>query len=183
MAARSFVTICLMSLSVIAAVPILPTPAIASDTSLNATVLVTDAGWAHCGRNPALRLSLRVEIKNASPEPLVLGRVSVAQERLYREGEKGELKLVGTSATPDEFTSNLTNPFEDIEEVVLPSNTSKIFTIIHYAYVSASHIQRDGDLRRIIASFHVTNVRQDGQVSGYWSFPTAIALPQRCELY
>jgi len=121
-------------------------------------------------------------MENASQKPLVLGRLSVAQERLYRAGQKGKLELVGTTATPDEFTSDLANPSADVEEKNLSAHTSETFTIIHYAYISSSAFQSDGHVVRIRASFHITNVRRDGSASDYWSAPVTITLPQNCEL-
>jgi hypothetical protein len=92
-------------------------------------------------------------MENASQKPLVLGRVDVAQERLYREGKKGHLELGGTTATPDEFTRDLARPFADIEEKNLSGHTtSETFTITHYAYISSSHFQSDGHVARIRAA-------------------------------
>ncbi len=172
MATRSLIVVCLLC-----------TAAMTVNAGVNAKVSVTQAEWASCGKNPGIKLSLQVEMENSSQERVVLGRVNVAQERLYREGEQGKLELAGTSATPDEFTSNLTNPYEEIEEKALSGHTRKTFTIMHYAYVSESFVQWDGNVGRIIASFHVTNVRRDGRMFSYWSHPVAIILPQKCELY
>ncbi len=171
MLTRSLIAVCLLS-----------TAAMAADASVNAKVSVTHAEWATCGKNPGVKLSLQVQIENASQAPLVLGMVNVAQERIYRKGRKGTLELVGTTATPDEFTSDPASRFADIEERKLAGHTSETLTIIHYAYISSAGFQADGHAARIWASFHVTNVRRDGSVSEYWSRPVAIPLPEICDL-
>jgi hypothetical protein len=168
---RSLIAVCLLS-----------TATIAADVSVIAKVSVAHAEWATCGKNRGIKLSLQVQMENASQKPLVLGRVNVAQERLYREGQKGKLELIGTTATPDEFPSDLADPFAGIEEKNLPGHTSETFTIVHCAYISSSAFQSDGHAARITASFHITNVRRDGSVSDYWSRPITITLPQNCEL-
>jgi hypothetical protein len=182
MAIRNLITVCLLYWPVIAAGPILSTAALAADSSVNATVSVTHAEWAHCGNNLGIKMSLQVQVENASQKPLVLGRVAVAQERLYREGEKGKLELVGTTATPDEFARDRLDPFADIQEKKLSGHTSETFTIIHYAYMSSSDVQFDGDVAKIVASFHITNVRRTGSASDYWSRPVTITLPRNCKL-
>jgi len=180
MATRSLIAACLLCLSENAAVPFLSTAAMAADASAKAKVLVTHAEWATCGKNPGIKLSLQVQMENASQKPLVLGRINVAQQRLYREGQKGKLELVGTTATADEFTSDLADSFAAIEEKKLSGHTSETFAIIHYAYISSSHFQLDGHVAKIMASFHITNVRRDGSESDYWSRPVTITLPQNC---
>jgi len=171
MTTRSLIVVCLLS-----------TAAMAADSQIIAKVSVAHAEWATCGKNPSVKLSLQVQMENAPQKPLVLGRVNVAQERLYREGQNGELKLVGTTATPDEFASALTGSFSDIEEKKLSGRMSETFTLLHYANIPASDFQSDGRVARITASFHITNVRRDGSVSDHWSRPVTIALPQNCEL-
>jgi len=171
MATRSLIAVCLLS---IAGMP--------ADAPVNAKVSVAHAEWATCGKNPGVKLSLQVQIENASQEPLVLGRVYVVNERLYRKGQKGMLELVGTTPTPDEFTSEPASPFADIEEKKLAGHTSETLTIIHYAYISLSDFQSDGHAARIWVSFQITNVRRDGSVSEYWSRPVVITLPAVCDL-
>jgi hypothetical protein len=171
MATRSLIAVCLLSAA-----------AMAADSSVNAKVPVAYAEWVACGMNPGIKLSLQVRMENASEKPLVVGRLNVVQERLYRAGRNGELELIETTATPDEFTSDLANPFADIEEKNLPGHTNETFTIIHYAYISSSAFQSDGHVVRIRASFHITNVRRDGTASDYWGAPVTITLPQKCAL-
>jgi hypothetical protein len=172
MAIRTLIAFCLISAAVMAA-----------DASVNLKVSVAHAEWATCTKKiRGVKLSLQLQVENDSQLPLVLGSVNVLQERLYREGQKGKLELIGTTATPDEFPSDLADPFAGIEEKNLPGHTSETFTIVHCAYISSSAFQSDGHAARITASFHITNVRRDGSVSDYWSRPITITLPQNCEL-
>ncbi len=120
MLTQSLIAVCLLS-----------TTAMAADASVNAKVSVAHAKWRPCGKNLGVKLSLQVQIENASQAPLVLGRVYVEQEHIYRKGQKGTLELVGTTATPDEFTSDPAGPFADIEEKKLAGHTSETLTIIH----------------------------------------------------
>jgi hypothetical protein len=110
MAARSFIAVCLLYLSEIVVVPILFTHVMTAETPASVKVSVNRAEWAKCGKNLGIKLLLQVQMQNTSPKPLVLGRVNVVQERLYRESKKGKLQLVATTATPDEFASDPATP-------------------------------------------------------------------------
>jgi len=126
-------------------------------------------------------MSLQVQVENASQTPFVLGKIAVVQERLFREHTGGKLELLGTTATPDEFSQDLL-PFSDIQEKALPTHATQAFTMSHYAYIPVSYIQFEQDVATIVASFHITNVRRDGSGTEHWSSPVKITLERKCKL-
>jgi hypothetical protein len=173
--------------SVIASVLILSGGAMAAEAKPNVKVSSIHPEWAVCGATPGVKMSLKIELGNMTQESLVVGRVAVAQERIYRKDEKGKLVLVETTRTPDEFVATdavATDPserFAAIQEKELSTNAVEAFTTIHYAYISSSHIQYAGDTASVIASFHITNGRRDGSASDYWSGPVTVNLPRICK--
>jgi hypothetical protein len=171
---------------VVAAGLSLSTVAMAADSSPVVKVAVKHAEWTNCGKTSGIKMTLQVELANVSQEPLLIGRINVAQERVYRKDDKDRLELLETTNAPDEFIPldilHPIAPFADIQEQSLAKNASKIVAITHYAYLSSSHIQIDGNTAEILASFHITNVRRDGSGSDYWSDPVKLTLPRNCQL-
>ncbi|MBZ5600638.1 MAG: hypothetical protein LAN83_20230 [Acidobacteriia bacterium] len=155
---------------------------ISSFASPSFKVSVEDVEWIRCGRLPTVKLNLRLDLTNNSRVPLTIGRVQIAQERLWREGGKGELIAGRVTDTPDEFVApDAVNDSEKIEELQLAPNAGKTFRLTHYVHLLPTDLRSDGKSQHFIASFHITNVRRDGSLSEYWTCPIVISLPQRCE--
>jgi hypothetical protein len=152
----------------------------AASASPNVRVSAMHVEWVRCGKPSGMKMVLRVELRNEAQDSLVLGRIEVAQERVYRKGAKGNPELIGTTNVPDEFVDpNSPDDFADIQEQNLPRHASKTFTTVHYVYL-ADLPSPDGTSRKLIVSFHITNVRRDGSASEYWSDPITITLPRDC---
>jgi hypothetical protein len=154
-----------------------------SSSSPKVDIMVRRLHWVRCGTAPGLKISLQVRIHNTSTEALVVGRTQIAQERLWRDTDKGKLELIRTSDTPDEFVhSSHPDAFGEIQEQHLPIHGTKTISMSHHVYLSPKDVQHVGGSRKVIVSFHVTNVRRDGSVSDYWSEPVSIVLPEGCSL-
>lgn len=143
-----------------------------------------DVEWVHCTNPYGLKLTLRIVLRNESDAPITTGKIGSAKERLYNRTEQYGLKLINTTATPDEFSPAdiLDNKTDEIREQIIPAGSDATFTIVHYTYVPPVAITRGRPNSEILASFEVTNVRKDGKHSSYWSEPSSIKIPLTCKV-
>jgi hypothetical protein len=125
---------------------------------------------------------LTITLSNRSKHPLAVGKIHIAQERFWTNVHKENLGLIRTSDPPDELAASDAPPaFGEDEDQRLANNAARTFTVTHHVYVTGTDLQHDGKNRKIIVSFHVTNVRKDGSFSDYWSDQIDVALPQGCD--
>lgn len=151
--------------------------------SASVQVSIRHVEWIKCGEVSGLKITLQVALSNVSKEPLVLGRIGIEQERLWKQVKNGSLELIRTTDTPDDFAPpSDSDSFANTREHQLSRQGAKSFTITHYVYLAPSDLQLLGGNPKVIASFHITNVRKNGSASDYWSGPISIAVPVNCKV-
>lgn len=156
-----------------------------SASGVNVQISSDSVEWVRCTNPYGLRLKLRVQLGNDSSTPLVVGRIGVANERLYRETEQDKLELIHTTATADDFASSdiLANPTKPVRETIVHAGTTAIFIVDRIVYLPPTAISVSAATRReLIAAFQVTNVLKNGTESSYWTAPVRIPLSNDCTL-
>jgi hypothetical protein len=156
--------------------------AIAAPTDVFIRVHVQTVEWGVCGKNPAIKTSLEISLKNLSSASIRVGKIVVNRERIYHKGSHG-LELVRNTESFDEFVPPDGENSEErvaTEETVLQKNAVKVLSAEEYIYLDHADLQYEGRDATIIASFHVSNVHTDGTISDYWTDPTTIKLPSGC---
>jgi len=144
---------------------------------------VSHIEWVQCGNPSPLKMTLEVKLSNTSNAPLVLGRIEIAQERLWKKDSKGNLELIRVSDPPDEFAPPAASDnFGGIHEHELLRRGTKTIRVDHHVYLAPTDLQTSGTHQTVIASFHITDVRRDGGASDYWTGPISIALPVDCKV-
>jgi hypothetical protein len=129
-----------------------------------------------------IKVALNIEVNNRSAEPLLLGRIEIAREKFYRLNVQGKPALIDLSTAPDEFVSDPTAPPEHIAEETLAAGSRKRLELDHIIYFMQKEVLKDAKGQRVLVSFDVTSVPNNGRVSEYWTAPIAIAIPKGCML-
>jgi hypothetical protein len=145
---------------------------------------VKQIGEPTCNAPLTVRIPLQVDIRNVSSKPAVVGQVDVLHERFYRltsRDDKGALDLIRTSPTPDTFES-ADAALSKIKEQLLSPHTKMVLTFKHPVFLSSRDINLDGATRKLVVSFHITNLEKSGNASDSWSEPVIIDLPSNCKL-
>jgi hypothetical protein len=153
-----------------------------SASALKVQISSQSVEWVRCTSPYGLRLKLRVQLINDSNNPVVVGRIGIANERLYREIEQDKLELIHTTAIADDFASSdiLVDPTTGIQEKIVQSGATEIFVTDRIVYLPPTAISVSATARKFVASFQVTNVLKNGTEFSYWTAPIPIALPNDC---
>jgi hypothetical protein len=130
-------------------------------------------------------LSIEGHLRNISQQSLPIGRLEIGEERLYREGHDGKLKMIGTTKTPDELGQGV--PLElsrngerqrEKETMLAPRGILR-FTISHYMYFPSKYVQHRDNQKDLVVSFHVINILRGGSTREYWTDLVTIQLPSK----
>ena len=162
----------------------------AAEANIPAKVTVKLTGAAFCDPSSAttMRIPVEIQIVNESDKGITIGRVDIFQERYLGIDEKGQFRVLVTSAPPEEVfdaPASVGGPSQldsRVHETTLPAKATKTVPLLHYIFWYANYEQVVGNERKLFLSFHVSNLERSGHATDWWSDPVTIVVPPTCRI-